>query len=210
MPPKEKTNTSALHRAYKAGSAEETAEVYDDWAKSYESHMAGAGYTHPAAVAAMLARHLEPTDDEILDAGCGTGIMGEILPALGYRNLAGLDASPEMLKLAAENGAYRELKHLFLGEPLDFADDRFAAVVASGVFTQGHAPLSGLDELIRVTRPGGLLVFSVARTYLEGPFDEKRAALEAAGRWCPVAASGPYNSAPRGDTLIARVFAFKV
>ena len=33
------------------------------------------------------------------------------------------------------------------------ADDRFAAVIAAGVFTDGHAPLDGLDELVRVTRP---------------------------------------------------------
>ena len=115
-----------------------------------------------------------------------------------------------MLAGAAEKGKYKELKHLYLGRALDFADDRFAAVVSAGVFTQGHAPLSGLDELIRVTQPGGLLVFSIARTYLDGPFQEKRRDLEEQSLWKFVEATEPYNSAPLEDTLISQTFVFRV
>ena len=203
-------STKQLHRAYKAKSAGETSGVYDDWAKDYEAHMKNVGYAHPALVAAMLSRHLAPTGDEILDAGAGTGIMGEMLTALGYSSLAGIDASEGMLARAGEKGLYGTLQHAFLGEALPFADGRFAAVVSAGVFTQGHAPLSGLDELIRVVRPGGLLVFSVARTYLDGPFADKRRELEEAGRWEFVDRTGRYNSAPLGDELISQVYAFRV
>lgn len=204
-----KDGTRQLRKAYLAKDAAETSGVYDDWAAAYETDMKDVGYAHPALVAAMLSRHLEPGGGEILDAGAGTGIMGEILAALGYANLVGLDASDGMLARAAAKGKYRELKHLYLGRPLDFADDRFAAVVSAGVFTQGHAPLSGFDELIRVTRPGGLLVFSIARTYLDGLFQDKRRELETAGLWRPVDATAPYNSTPLEDELTARVFAFQ-
>ena len=202
-------STDKLHRAYQAKNSVETAEVYDDWAAEYEQHMKNVGYTHPAMVASMVARHVAPTARRILDAGAGTGVLGEILSALGYTNLSGLDASTGMLKIAALKQNYHDLSHQFLGQPLSYADDCFVLVASSGVFTQGHAPLDGLDELIRVTRRGGHLVFSVARTYLDGPFELKRQQLEQAGLWRFVDASGRYNSAPLEDNLIAQVFVFQ-
>jgi len=203
-------STDKLHRAYHAKDSSETAEVYDDWAAEYEQHMKNVGYTHPAMVASMAARHVAPTDEPVLDAGAGTGVLGEILTALGYSNLSGLDASEGMLKIAGLKKNYRDLSHQFLGQSLCYDDDYFALVASSGVFTQGHAPLAGLDELIRVTRPGGHLVFSVARTYLDGPFEQKRQQLELAGLWHFVAASERYNSAPLEDNLISQVYVFQV
>jgi predicted TPR repeat methyltransferase len=203
-------STNKLHRAYHASSSQETAEVYDDWADEYEQHMKNVGYTHPAVVASMVARYVSPTGEPVLDAGAGTGVLGEILSALGFSNLSGLDASEGMLKLAGLKKNYRDLSHQFLGESLSFDDDCFVLVASSGVFTQGHAPLDGLDELIRVTRPGGHLVFSVARTYLDGPFEQKRLQLEQDGLWRFIDASERYNSAPLEDTLISQVFVFQV
>ena len=204
-----KQNTKELHRAYSAGSAEETAEIYDSWSADYESHMKNVGYAHPAVVAALLARYQPPGAQPILDAGAGTGILGEILTALGYESLSALDASPGMLAQAGSKGIYRDCRHLFLGQPLDYPDDHFAAVASAGVFTKGHAPLSGLQELARITRPGGHLVFSVALTYLEGPFDALRRDFEDAGRWRFCAASQRYNSAPLGDNLKSQAFVFE-
>jgi predicted TPR repeat methyltransferase len=203
-------STDKLHRAYHAENPQETAEVYDDWAEDYEQHMKNVGYTHPAMVAAMVARHVPPTQEQVLDAGAGTGVLGEILTALGYPNIVGLDASEGMLKIADLKNNYRELTHQFLGQTLTFDDDAFALVVSSGVFTQGHAPLEGLDELVRVTRCGGHLVFSIARTYLDGPFEQKRQQLEQANLWRLVGHSERYNSAPLEDTLISQVFVFQV
>ena len=212
MSPDEKksTSTDKLHRAYNARSSQETADVYDDWADEYEQHMKNVGYTHPAMVVSMVARHVAPTEEQVLDAGAGTGVLGEILTALGYPNIVALDASEGMLKIADLRNNYKELTHQFLGRPLSFDDNSFALVVSSGVFTQGHAPLDGLDELIRATRPNGHLVFSVARTYLDGPFEQKRTQLEQAGLWRFIDASQRYNSAPLEDNLISQVFAFQV
>lgn len=203
------TSTDKLHRAYHAKSSQETAEVYNDWADEYEQHMKNVGYTHPAMVAAMVSRHVAPTEDPVLDAGAGTGVLGEILSALGYPNIVGLDASEGMLKVAELKNNYLELSHQFLGQALTYDDNSFALVVSSGVFTQGHAPLDGLDELIRVTRPGGHLVFSVARTYLDGPFEEKRRQLQQDNLWRFADSSERYNSAPLEDTLISQVFVFQ-
>ncbi len=173
--------------------------------------MRGVGYTHPAIVASMLTRQLPAGDAPLMDAGTGTGIMGEILTALGYPNVFGFDASDGMLKYAAAKNIYRELRNARLGARLDYADDFFAASVAAGVFTQGHAPLDGLDELIRITRPGGFIVFSISRTYLGETFEKKSQSLETAGKWRRKDTSVRYDSAPLGDdVLMSQVFAFEV
>ncbi len=203
-------STNKLHRAYHTKSSQETAEVYNDWAGEYEQHMKNVGYTHPAMVASMVARHVAPTDEQVLDSGAGTGVLGEILTALGYANIVGLDASEGMLNVAELKNKYQQLTHQFLGRKLSFDDNSFELVVSSGVFTQGHAPLDGLDELVRVTRPGGHLVFSIARTYLDGPFEQKRQQLEQQHLWQFVDASERYNSAPLEDKLISQVFVFRV
>jgi len=200
-----------LHKVYASESADESAAIYDGWSGDYEAHMAQSGYTHPAMVAAMLTRNQPPGDDPVLDAGTGTGIMGQLLTALGYPNVTGFDASTGMLAEARKKGLYRELSEQRLGEPLAFADDTFAATVSSGVFTQGHAPLDGLDELVRVTQSGGHIVFSVSRTYLGEMIESKAKALADAGKWRSAGISGRYDSAPLADdVLTAQVYAFAV
>lgn len=203
--------TRALHEAYRSTDPAATSAVYDDWSDTYETHMLGVGYAHPAMVAGILCRHQPAGDGAILDAGCGTGIMGELLTALGYTDVSGFDASAGMLARAERRGIYRDLKPGLLGRRLDYDDDRFEAAVAAGVFTQGHAPLDGLDELVRVTKPGGHVVFSIARTLLGEAFEAKAAALEAAGLCRHVDASGHYDSTPLSDdVLTSQVMALKV
>ncbi len=202
-------NVSQLHKAYDAKTVEELSESYDQWSEEYETHMKNVGYAHPAMVTSMLSRHLPVGAQPILDAGAGTGIMGELLTAMGYDEIIGFDASNEMMMAARAKNIYATLEQMFLGRPLNYPDNHFAAVTASGVFTQGHAPLSGLDELLRVTRNGGWLVFSLGPVYLGEAFEEKCKALETAGLWRFVDASKPYNSTPLGDALTCQVFAFQ-
>ncbi len=209
-PSRDGENTRQLFKAYAAESLQEVAECYDAWAEDYETNMSNVGYLHPAVIAGLIMRHVPAGTGPVLDAGAGTGIMAEILVALGYPEVVGFDGSKQMLATAAAKEIYAELRHMYLGEPLDFADDHFASAVGAGVFTQGHAPLAGLDELVRVVRRGGYVIFSVARAYLDGPFQEKREELEGKGLWNLVEASERYNSTPLGETLTAQAFAFKV
>lgn len=203
--------TLELHKVYASDNPEQASAIYDGWAEEYEEHMKGSGYSHPAMVAAMLTRHQPAGGAPVLDAGAGTGIMGEILTALGYSHIDGFDASEGMLAFAAAKDIYQNLRHGLLGEALGYDEHAFAATVASGVFTQGHAPLDGLDELIRVTRPAGHIVFSISRTYLGDVFETKARVLEDAGKWRRVDASQRYDSTPHGDdVLLSQVFAFAV
>jgi predicted TPR repeat methyltransferase len=172
---------SRLAAAYGATSFEEVTRTYDGWAETYDAEMARLGYRHPAIALALLCRHLPAGSTPILDAGAGTGLVGEWLRIMGYPAAEALDISPGMLAVAERKGVYGRLHCAALGQPLPFPDARFAGVICAGVFTTGHVGAEGLDELLRATRPGGVLVLTVKdRTWADG-FAARLDALEAAG-----------------------------
>lgn len=202
-----------LEKVYNAESNAELSEGYDEWAADYEGDVRGFGYLIPAVAAGLFCRHVGPGEPggPVLDAGAGTGMMGEILALLGYGDLTGIDLSEGMLERAREKSAYRSLRKMALGEPLDFPDDAFAAGISTGVFTAGHAPARSLDELVRLTRPGGHLVFSVKSDVYEEGFREKQETLESEGRWRLVEATGEFRYVPLGEPeSVGRVFVYQV
>jgi predicted TPR repeat methyltransferase len=201
-----------LHGSYKAKDGQEAAELYDSWAEDYERSVASWGYTTPAVAAGLLGRHVEPKTGTVLDAGAGTGITGEILTLLGYEDLLGMDVSSNMLELARRKGVYKELRQMELGGELDFPSDAFAAVVATGVFAAGHAPPESFAELIRTTKPGGYVIFSVRTdVYLDGGFKETQEALEREERWQLVEMTTPFAHLRFEDPdLKVQVFVYRV
>ncbi len=48
-------------------------------------------------------------ENKILDAGCGTGLVGIALKQKGYESVDGFDLSEEMIKVAAATGVYKSL-----------------------------------------------------------------------------------------------------
>jgi predicted TPR repeat methyltransferase len=186
----------ALGQVYSAKKPEEVAALYDRWADTYDAEMAAAGYRHPSIALALLARHLPRGAVPVLDAGCGTGLVGEWLGIVGYPRVEGLDISAGMLARAEQKGAYARLHKLALGGPLPFADGHFAGIVSAGVFTTGHVGAEGLDELIRICRSGGAIVLTVKNTLWEGGFAARIAELEAQGLVKRVEETEPYVSMP--------------
>jgi SAM-dependent methyltransferase len=182
-----------LGAAYEAKGTKEVAAVYDGWAESYDAEMARAGYRHPAIGLAMLARFAPERAGPVLDAGCGTGLMGDWLKLLGFNPVVGLDLSDGMLAVARRRGCYDALHRLALGGPLPFADGGFANVISIGVFTTGHVGAEGLPELTRVLRPGGAIVLTVKTTLWESAI---RPALEGDDRLAILDVTAPYVSMP--------------
>lgn len=189
----------ALGAVYEAKGTEEIAALYDGWAETYDAEMAVAGYRHPSICLALLARHLPRGSAPLLDAGAGTGLIGEWLGIMGYPHVEALDISEGMLARAREKRVYAALHRLALGGPLPFADGHFAGIVSAGVFTSGHVGTEGLDELIRICRPGGVIVLTVKDTLWDGGFSARLAELEAAGAVARAEETAPYVSMP-GET----------
>lgn len=183
----------ALGAVYGAKGSDEIAAIYDGWAETYEADMARAGYRHPSVACALLARYLPRGAAPLLDAGAGTGLIGEWLGILGYPQVEGLDLSEGMLSVAARKGVYAHLHRLALGRPLPFADGAYAGVISAGVFTTGHVGAEGLPELVRITRPGGVLVLTVKMPVWDDGF---AAAIAADTRLDIAEQTAPYVSMP--------------
>ena len=195
---------------YSAKNNQELATRYDDWAATYEHNLFGSfDYTAPEDTAAYFVKYV-PHNARILDAGAGTGLVGQLLHQQGYHNLAALDLSAGMLAEARKKGVYLELHQGVLGEPLNFPSDSFDAVISVGVFTLGHAPASAFDELIRLTKPGGFIVFSL-NTALNDAFADKLHSLAAAGHWQLVEVSDKFYPMPIGEPDVSlQAWVYKV
>ena len=197
---------------YSSTSDEQLEERYDQWAQEYDRDLdVEFGWISPRMASESLAKHSNPSA-LVLDAGAGTGLVGEILGKMGYTNLVAMDLSQGMLDEAEKKGVYREFHKMALGQHLDFPSDRFDAIITVGVFTAGHAPASSLDELVRVTRPGGHVAFTIRNeTYEENGFKEKQAELEAANKWKLVEMSDEYHPLPKGEPeVVHRVWVYEV
>lgn len=172
-------------RVLNAADKEELAEAYREWAASYDGDLLDKlDYVAPAQASRILSVHLEELDGLILDAGCGTGLVGLCLKELGYRRVEGLDYSSEMLDQAREKNIYRRLFQADLTGRLALEDARYAAIISVGTFTCGHVGPQAFSELLRITRPGGLICFTVRdRAWDDDGYQEVIEEHAAAGRW---------------------------
>ncbi|XP_067863897.1 methyltransferase-like protein 27 isoform X2 [Heptranchias perlo] len=108
--------------------------------------------------------YLEHRDSAlVLDVPCGTGLVAEGLQKLGFKNIHGIDGSEEMLKLAESNGMYQSLIHCLVtaDKPLPVKAGTYDLVTVVGGIAQQHLPWSILPELLRVTKSGGLICFTM-------------------------------------------------
>jgi len=151
------------------------ARRYDDWAAHYDNDLAAEWDGIPQRAAGVLGRLLGRRDAPVLDAGAGTGLAGVGLAAAGFRHLIALDISRGMLERAAARGVYSETRVGAIAEPgVLGSDERFAGIVATGIFAAGHCGAAELECLVAHLAPGGVLVLTVR----DGPPAELSATLK--------------------------------
>lgn len=79
-------------------------EAYTSFAEVYDTFMDNVPYEEWAEYLTELLREYDIEDGLVLDLGCGTGSLTEILAAKGY-DMIGADSSTEMLEIAMEKKA---------------------------------------------------------------------------------------------------------
>ena len=185
---------------YASTSNQELEERYDVWASDYDRDLAeDFAWNAPRVASEVFSRHVAK-DVKILDAGAGTGLVAECLSEIGYQDIDAMDLSPGMLEQARQKGLYRQLHQMVLGETLGFDSQAFGAVISVGVFTLGHAPPNSFNELVRITKAGGFIVFSLRTdVYEENGFKQQQKALEDAGKWKLTEVTDPFQPLPKGE-----------
>lgn len=127
---------------------------YTAWAPSYDGPNPAIEAEEP--VVREMLRQLPV--GRALDAGCGTGRHAGFLASLGHETI-GVDATPAMLEVARERFPDAEFREGHL-EALPLDGGSVDLVISS--LAACHAPdlAAVLDELARVTRPGGTVIVS--------------------------------------------------
>ena len=159
-----KSMISTIYDTLHAADLVELEHIYKNWAKKYEDDVINlAGYVGHLITSELLLSYLSNTQTKILDAGCGTGLVGEILNKNSFQNLIGVDFSQEMLNIAKQKNVYQSLDLVDLTKKLDYGDNLFDAVICAGTFTCGHVGPETLREMVRITKQGGYICFTVRK-----------------------------------------------
>jgi len=163
-------NNPFITRSYAVSDWTAMRNLYDEWAAQYDNDvLVSEKYTAPKLAAETVVSTVTKTKSSenllgelmILDAGCGTGLVGVELAALGAKKIDGLDLSPGMLAVARKTGVYDGLAEADLTKPIGKDDDFYDVVTCVGTFTKSHVPPTALNELVRVAKKEGFVVATV-------------------------------------------------
>jgi len=148
-----------------SGPADRIVDFFDRRAADYDREYAD---DTPAGYALRVRRRkvLELFDRPggyVLDVGCGPGIMTEDMLRRGCR-FWGVDPSANMLAIGRSRFQDDERIHFIQGKatPLEFVDSFFDAVLCMGVIDSVPDPPQAIQEMVRVLKPDGTLILTVA------------------------------------------------
>jgi ubiquinone/menaquinone biosynthesis C-methylase UbiE len=97
----------------------------------------------------------------VLDVGCGPGALTKVLvERVRAENVSAVDPSEQFVAAARERNPGVDVARAS-AEDLPFEDDTFDAAVAQLVVHFMSDPVRGLEEMARVTRPGGVVAACV-------------------------------------------------
>lgn len=123
-----------------------------------------AGFYRFAQEGMALRRYGKSAGGGYLDFGAGWGRIGRFfLRDFQAEKMAGVDIDPDMMAFCQGANLPGVFQTIANGQPLPFADGQFRLVTAYSVFTHlpPHLFKAWLSELMRVLKPGGILVFTV-------------------------------------------------
>ena len=164
---------SFLKEVY-SGDLNDSRELYASWAATYDKEVQKNGYVTPKRIANALKDVVSDQSDFILDYGCGTGLSGFALQAVGFENINGLDVSQEMVSLAEKKSIYKNLKVFDPFTEIPVQPDQYKIITAIGVIGAGAAPLQVFDSLFTLLPQNGLFAFSFNDHTLNDPSYEKK------------------------------------
>jgi len=167
-------NDYNIDRVYSYESSEDLKRYYNDWADEYDDYTKNVNYILPNKVSEIFFKHVskinykETKRNNILDIGCGTGLLGESLSAVDENLwIEGVDISSSMIRVAflkrKKNFApvYDWMMVDDLTSPKLMLEDYYDYFISSGTFTLGHLGSSDLINLLIYLKSEGVAVISI-------------------------------------------------
>ncbi|PJI96652.1 putative TPR repeat methyltransferase [Acidovorax sp. 69] len=141
--------------------AELTRPLFDGMAEFYDTHMVRSlKYQLPKQVADKIIARYPDKKLNVLDLGCGTGLLGVCLGRLDGA-LIGVDLSMKMIEQAARHNVYDRFHTVNLHDALrETPDGLYQVITALDVFIYAGDLTQAIPNAFRVLAPGGTLIFS--------------------------------------------------
>lgn len=144
--------------------------LFDGMAEVYDQHMVrGLRYQLPKQVAEKIAGLYPEKKLNVLDLGCGTGLLGVCLGRLdGF--LIGVDISTKMIEQAIRHNVYDRFHTVNLHDALHETPDAiYNVITALDVFIYAGDLSEAIPNAYRILVSGGHLVFSCETAPEDGP-----------------------------------------
>jgi len=147
---------------------------WDHLSVNYEGLYKRLGYPDPTKVAEMADKHaatkgLNKDTCQVLDLGCGTGLVGQALAAKGFKNIVGVDISPDMMAKAKMKNIYSDLVEHDLSNKEDFPrelNNSFDIVVSAGLINNNHMDEDLFEVMMATAKKGGMIIFASRISYI--------------------------------------------
>lgn len=136
--------------------------LFDGYAGAFEESLLGLGYRAPGLILRLLDQYRPGAMlGDVLDLGCGTGLIGVVLHDRLGAGLRGVDLSAAMLAEASAKGIYTALEFSDIAGWLVRDTGLYEVVIAADVFCYFGALGDTLAAIRPRLQPGGLLMFTV-------------------------------------------------
>ena len=154
----QRSSTAQLEKMYQTRAAHWDAGAAAE--KSYRGH----------ELVCEIFANFYPTPNktlEILDAGCGTGLVGQHLESTHYARLDGIDLSSSMLEYAAQKSIYTRLHLGDLVEYMTHHPQNYDVILSAATLIHFGDLRPVFQSAARTIRPAGRFIF----TLFPGPDD---------------------------------------
>ncbi|XP_038078462.1 methyltransferase-like protein 27 isoform X2 [Patiria miniata] len=155
---------------------EQMLEYYENWADSYDKDLKSSDYEAPGICAEALGKVLSDKSAPIVDCAAGTGIVGEELRTVGFKNVDAVDYSQQSLDISASKGVYRRLICNKFDENKieEIKDDSYSGLICVGALGMNHITQSAFPEWNRIVQKGGFMVFTLSRVEYDDDVPDHR------------------------------------
>ncbi|MBD2338148.1 methyltransferase domain-containing protein [Calothrix sp. FACHB-156] len=159
-------------------SKEQLSQTYNQAASWWHQHLQLLGYSHAYRELWRSLKNsniLSHSQDKLSICDCGIGTaafslaFAQIISPKAH--ITGVDISSEMLNKAHQKLSQANVNHRICQSDLNalpFADHSFDAVICAHTFEHLPNPEQGLQEIVRVLRPGAPLILVVTQSGLLG------------------------------------------